>query len=284
MALPPTPSRNDQRLAALGDRVRARRKDLALTLRELAERSGVSERFLVSLEAGQANVSVARLYDIADALGTDLPALLEAGVEPPVPVARGDVPGGIVSLLGLRGAGKTTIGSLVATRLGIPFVELDVLVGERTGLTLGALFELQGEGGYRKLEREALLGLLAASPRAVIATGGGIVTDHHSFELLRKRTVTIWLRAAPEDHWNRVVAQGDARPMQNREGAMEELRALWSARRALYERAAHVVDTSTLGLEKSVQRIVKIARASGEARSGRAPRGEKPSAVPRNRR
>lgn len=229
-----------------------------MTLRALSERSGLSERFLVSLEGGGANVSVARLYDIAGALDLDVTALLGGGEGVHTAPAGGDV--GLVSLLGLRGAGKTTIGSLAATKLGVPFVELDGLVSARTGLSLAPLFELQGTEGYRKLEREELIGLLASSPRAVIATGGGIVTGGASFELLRARTVTIWLKASPEDHWNRVVAQGDARPMANRDAAMEELRHLWLARRALYDRAAHVVDTSALGLERAVERVVKIAR------------------------
>ncbi|MEZ4297958.1 MAG: shikimate kinase [Polyangiaceae bacterium] len=271
MSPPPGPSehppRIDPRLLALGDRVRARRKEMALTLRELSERSGVSERFLVSLEGGRANVSVARLFEIADALGTDVLFLLGGGDHTSAldraalaPTAKPHEGPRVVSLLGLRGAGKTTIGSLASTRLGVPFVELDSLVSERTGMTLAALFELQGSEGYRRMEREELLRLLSSSPRAVVATGGGIVTDHQSFERLRERTVTIWLKASPEDHWNRVVAQGDARPMADREGAMEELRALWTARRALYERASHVIDTSQLGLEKSVQRVVKLWR------------------------
>lgn len=253
------PAAPDRRLVALGERVRARRRDLSLTLKALAERSGLSERFLVSLEGGHANVSVVKLYDLAAALDVDVLALLGGSEGVHTAPEEGDV--GLVSLLGLRGAGKTTIGGLAATRLGVPFVELDALVSARTGLSLAPLFELQGTEGYRKLEREELLGLLATSPRAVIATGGGIVTDAQSFELLRARTVTIWLKASPDDHWNRVLAQGDGRPMANRDAAMEELRHLWLARRALYERAAHVVDTSSLGIERAVERVVKIARS-----------------------
>ncbi|MBK8259116.1 MAG: helix-turn-helix domain-containing protein [Polyangiaceae bacterium] len=248
-------SKPDPRLIALGDRVRTKRHELQLTLRELSERSGVSERFLVSLEGGHANVSVARLYDIADALKADVLSLL-GGDERRAGGQRAQV----VSLLGLRGAGKTTIGSLAAARLGVPFVELDSLVTTRTGLTLAALFELQGTEGYRRLEREELSTFLVEQDSAVLATGGGIVTDHQSFELLRRRSITIWLRASPDDHWNRVLGQGDARPMADRESAMEELRALWNARRALYERASYVVDTSALGLLRSVERVVKIAR------------------------
>jgi XRE family aerobic/anaerobic benzoate catabolism transcriptional regulator len=249
-------------LERLGAKVRARRQALALTLRELAERSGVSERFLVALEGGSANVSVVRLADVAGALGTTASELLADdaeiahGAAPKQPSARGP----LVALLGLRGAGKTAIGERAAARLELPFIELDTLIAERAGMSLGSIFEMHGGAYYRRLEREELERLIRAGARGILATGGGLVTDHATFARLRAEAVTVWLKASPEDHWSRVVEQGDARPMANRRDAMKELRGLLRARRALYERCDHVVDTSALGLSRSIDRVVKIAR------------------------
>jgi XRE family aerobic/anaerobic benzoate catabolism transcriptional regulator len=252
-------------LEHLAGRVRARRKALALTLRELGEQAGVSERFLVLLEGGRANVSVTRLADIARVLRTTAAELLSDGpfAEAGAPARAPREGGRLVALLGLRGAGKTTIGAAAAKRLGVPFVELDERVARRAGMSLAQIFELHGMEYYRRLEREALGELIAAGGREIVATGGGIVADHATYEALRRATVTIWLKAKPQDHWSRVVDQGDARPMANRSGAMNELRALLRARRALYERADHVVDTSALGLDRAIDRVVKIAREEG---------------------
>ncbi|WP_437969105.1 shikimate kinase [Sorangium sp. So ce260] len=264
-------------LAHLAGRLRQRRQELALTLRELAELAGVSERFLVLLESGRANVSVVRLEDIGRALGTSAAALLAAGElveeEAPRSPSSGEAGAGgvLVALLGLRGAGKTTIGGRAAARLGVPFLELDGLVAARAGMSLAALFEIHGNAYYRRLEREELARLADARAHGIVATGGGLVTDPATFERLRRCAVTVWLRAKPEDHWRRVVEQGDARPMANRADAMKELRGLFQARRALYERADFVVDTSALGLARSVDRVVKIAREAGRRDATRSP-------------
>jgi XRE family aerobic/anaerobic benzoate catabolism transcriptional regulator len=263
-------STSESILEHLAGRVRARRKDLALTLRELGEQAGVSERFLVLLEGGGANVSVTRLEDIARALGTSAAELLsDRPLSPAAPPTSGAPSsrraGRLVALLGLRGAGKTTVGAAAAKRLGVPFTELDERVAERAGMSLGQIFELHGNAYYRKLEREALERLIAGGEASVVATSGGLVTDLATFEVLRRAAVTIWLKAKPQDHWSRVAAQGDARPMANRSGAMNELRALLRARRALYEKAEHVIDTSALGLDRAVDRVVKIAREAGAA-------------------
>jgi XRE family aerobic/anaerobic benzoate catabolism transcriptional regulator len=254
-----------ERLAA---HVRARRKARALTLRELAGAAGVSERFLALLESGRANVSVARLDDIARALDTSAAALL---TEEPAPggAAPDEAHAGwpLVALLGLRGSGKSAIGARAAARLGLPFHELDALVAERAGMSLGELFELHGAGYYRRLEREEVDRLVAARAAGFLATGGGLVTDHETFGRLRRSAVTIWLKARPDDHYARVLAQGDGRPMADRTDAMRELRALLRARRPLYELADHVVDTSALGLGRSVERVVRIARQACSKRS-----------------
>ena len=242
-------------LRRLAERIRGRRLALALTIKELAARAGVSQRFLVSVEAAKGNISVVKLDQVARALETT-PATLLAEAHPIEAGSRT----GLVALLGLRGAGKSTIGAAAAERLATPFVELDAWVVERAGMELSNIFELHGQDYYRRLERRALDELVTTPRAAIVATGGSIVTSHESFALLRKHATTIWLRASPEDHWDRVVAQGDARPMANREGAMDELRSILRARRALYERADHVVDTSALGLERSISAVVKLAR------------------------
>lgn len=240
-------------LKHLGAEVRRRRQDRALTLRELAAEAGVSQRFLVSVEKGEANISVVRLADVARALGTD-PATLLGG-----PVATVEK-GPLVALLGLRGAGKTTIGQRAAERLEQPFVELDARIVGRAGMGLEEIFSMHGADYYRRLEHGALEEILSRGQGGLLATGGSIVTSHATFELLRSQAVTIWLRATAEDHWERVVAQGDARPMADRSDAMSELRSILRARRALYERAHHVVDTSGLGLERSVDAVVRVMR------------------------
>ncbi|MDI1434239.1 MULTISPECIES: shikimate kinase [Polyangium] len=250
-------------LRALGERVRERRRAAGLTLRDLGVASGVSERFLVLVEGGKANVSVVRLDAIARALDTSASALLaDAPTEAPRAAAKGP----LVALLGLRGAGKTTLGSRAAARLGLPFVELDSLVATRAGMSLTEIFEMHGTAYFRRLEREELARLVARGDRGIVATSGSLVTDHETFELLRREAVTVWLRARPEDHFQRVIDQGDARPMASRPAAMEELRAILRARRALYERAAHILDTSALGLERSIDRLVKIIHAASRGR------------------
>lgn len=238
-------------LEALGRAVRARRQARSLTLRALAEEAAVSERFLAQLEAGDGNISVARLHDVARALGTTGSRLLDEAEGAPA----GEGGDRVVSLLGLRGAGKSTVGRALAKRWRVEFVELDAKVEEAAGMSLATLFELHGAAYYRRLEREVLLRTLSTARGAVIAVGGGAVTDNETFATLRARTATVWLKADAEAHWNRVVAQGDARPMANRANAMAELRALLEARAPQYARARVVIDTTTRGVRETVDAV-----------------------------
>jgi XRE family aerobic/anaerobic benzoate catabolism transcriptional regulator len=233
-------------LATVGARVRGHRESAGLSRRKLSEKCHISERFLAQLEAGAGNISLTRFADVAAALGV-APADLLAGV--------GKAPSAIVARLGLRGAGKSTVGVALARRRGVPFVELDHRIEEASGMRLGALFELHGEAHYRRLEREVLAGLLAAPRPMVLATGGSIVTSPETYGLLRAHARTIWLRARPEDHWNRVVDQGDQRPMAEKPHAFAELRALLTSREPLYAAADQVVDTSARSIDDVVAAI-----------------------------
>ena len=233
-------------LAALGRRARAQRLSRGWTLREVAERSGVSPRFLVQLEAGQGNISIRRLADLAEALETTPGALLSTADVASAPV---------IALLGLRGAGKTTIGRKLARRRRVPFVELDKKIEQAADLSLGELFTLHGEDYYRRLEREVLQDVLAGSTPMILATGGGLVASADTFALLRRAAKTVWLRASPEDHWNRVVRQGDRRPMADHPQAMADLRSLLAMREPLYALADHTVDTSSASVDEVIASI-----------------------------
>jgi XRE family transcriptional regulator, aerobic/anaerobic benzoate catabolism transcriptional regulator len=240
-----------------------------MTVKDLAASSGLSERFLVSLEGGHANPSVRSVVELAAALRSSLGALLpDEPAEPVAPDREHRKPSRLVVLVGLRGAGKSSVGAQAASRLGVDFVELDERVRARAGLSAGEIFDQHGAAYYRRLERAELERLLDEGIDAVVATGGGLVTDHASYERLLAGATVIWLAASPEDHLARVLAQGDTRPMANRSDAMRELRGILRARRALYERAHHTIDTTKLGLGRSIERAVKLSRGAFEPPRG----------------
>ena len=249
----------DAILVGLGRRTRELRTERRLTLRELAERSSLSARFLVQVESGEGNISVKNLSLLARALGTSPAALLTAAEAeaPSVPV---------IALLGLRGAGKSTIGRRLARKLRVPFLELDRKVEEAAELSLAEIFALHGEAYFRRLEKEALTRLLDGGRPMVLACGGGLVTSSDTFTLLCRRALTVWLRAEPEDHWNRVVKQGDRRPMDHPQ-AMGELRRLLRAREPLYAEAAHTIHTSKLTPEEAVAAALSLVAGAAAARA-----------------
>jgi len=228
------------------------------TLREIAERSGVSPRFLSDLEAGRGNISVLRLADVARALDVPLVSLMPSD----------ETQKRVVSLVGLRGAGKSTIGKALAKHLGARFLELDALIEQQANLSLGDLFSLHGEAYYKRLAYDLLLKLLAQNEEAVIATGGSVVTDPETWQLLKRRSYTVWLKASPEHHWKRVLRQGDTRPMANRTSAMTELRSILSLRAPLYSEAAQTVDTSSVRVAEAV-RVITAALRQKEEKAGR---------------
>jgi XRE family aerobic/anaerobic benzoate catabolism transcriptional regulator len=239
----------DSLLATIGVRIRALRERRGLSRRQLSETSGVSERFLAQLESGRGNISLARFADVARALGTS-PAELLAGADE-------DAPARVVALLGVRGAGKSTIGERLAKRRKSTFVEVDQQIEQVAGLSLGSIFELHGESYYRKLETEVLQTLLSDEQPKVLATGGSIVSHRENFLLLKESARTIWLRARPEDHWQRVVDQGDRRPMAENPQAFTELKALLAAREPLYAAAHHVIDTHGHTVDEVLELIVR---------------------------
>jgi XRE family transcriptional regulator, aerobic/anaerobic benzoate catabolism transcriptional regulator len=232
-------------LHALGQRMRVLRARRGMTRRILAAQSGVSERYISAVESGTGNGSILLLRALAQALNVGLRALLEDEVEAITPVgARTPDHRDRIALIGLRGAGKSTLGSLLAQRLGVPFLELDQEIEKEAGLGLGEIMELHGQAGFRRLERGVLDRLIATHPKAVIAAGGGIVAEAATFARLVETCLTVWVKAAPEDHMQRVIDQGDLRPMRDNRRSMADLRAILASREALYARADIQIETT----------------------------------------
>ena len=271
-------------LQKLGERVRETRARRGMTRRILARDSGVSERYLAQLEAGQGNVSVLLLRQIGDALGIPLNDLLRDDDNQPVELtliqqflqrlpkqrlARiraqllrdfGSPPadrGKRIALIGLRGAGKSTLGSALARKLDMPFVELDQEIERDAGISLSEIFLLYGQQGYRRYERRCLERVIESHERCVIATGGSIVSEPATCDLLLSTCFTVWLKAAPEEHMARVVAQGDMRPMAGNAQAMEDLRRILDGRGMLYGQADATVDTAGQTVEQSLRAVKK---------------------------
>jgi XRE family aerobic/anaerobic benzoate catabolism transcriptional regulator len=166
-----------------------------------------------------------------------------------------------IALIGLRGAGKSTLGARLAERLGRPFIELDREIERASGLSLAEIFDLYGQGGFRRLERQALDRVLAAQPRFVLATGGSIVSEAPTFAELLLGCYTVWVRARPAEHMQRVVAQGDLRPMADNAEAMADLERILAGREALYRKADAQVDTAGRGIDESVAELERAVLA-----------------------
>ncbi len=230
-------------LTFFGQRLRAAREAEGFSVSDLADTAGLSRRYVTEAEAGRANLSLLKLAALARALHMPLAELCD------LPLAQGRLER--IALVGLRGAGKSSVGQALAQRLECPFVELDRRIEERAGLGMGELLDLSGSETYRRLEREVLEQVLSEGGRQVIATGGSIVSAPGTFARLRDACRTVWLQAEPESHLQRVLAQGDQRPMQGRPRALEELRSLLASRQRLYARCEMHVPTDG----RSVQEI-----------------------------
>jgi XRE family transcriptional regulator, aerobic/anaerobic benzoate catabolism transcriptional regulator len=241
-------------LAELGRHLKALRVRRGLSQLQLAHLAGLSQRYLSQIEAGRGNVSILRLMELSDALGVPLHDVVSFDRYQPIVT---------VALLGLRGAGKSTVGRGVAERLGWTFTELDALIEEEAGLGLDEIFALHGESYYRRLEREVLTRFVSSKPISVLATGGSLVTDRITYDLLKRSAITVWLRARPEQHLERVARQGDRRPMAGHADPLEELRALLRERVPLYGEADITVDTGELSPTEVVDVLLTKLREIG---------------------
>lgn len=270
-------------LARLGERVRAARARRGMSRRVLSRASGVSERYLAQLETGKGNISIALLRKVAEAMSVPLADLVREGAERTVDLTllirklerlqpeelaqanslltenlglgRTGHRMDRIALTGLRGAGKTTLGAAMAQRQGVPFIEMAREIERMAGMPVDQIFDLSGQAAYRRYERRALEDVLAAHPQCVIATGGSIVSEPETYELLLEDCFTVWLQASPEDHMRRVREQGDTRPMENSGEAMADLKRILETRHSLYARADVTLDTSRRSAEAALNAL-----------------------------
>ena len=272
-------------LEALGQRVRTMRALRGMSRKVLAKVSGISERYIAQLESGKGNVSIVLLRRVSNAMGAHLEDLIPASEPTPDrPVIRDllrkATPGQIaqakdvlaghsgtaaarrmsfsgIALIGLRGAGKSTLGKMLAKKIGWNFVELNKEIERDNGLSVAEIIALYGQEGFRRMEQAALAALLARKEAMVLATGGGIVSEPITFDLILTSFYTIWLKAEPEEHMARVRKQGDLRPMADDRSAMAELRNILLSREPLYARANAVVDTAGLSVDAAAARLIE---------------------------
>ncbi|HEX5512791.1 MAG TPA: helix-turn-helix transcriptional regulator, partial [Gammaproteobacteria bacterium] len=260
----------DQHLQELSERIRALRAGRGMTRKNLSRHSGISERYLAQLESGGANPSVALLWQIAQALDVGFHDLV--GERAKTPLANGRLWDLLqtltpadqqlaydilaprfgynrgtrhgIALIGLRGAGKTTLGQHLASLYQVPFIRLSSVIEAISGMDLGELLSLGGQKAYRRTERQALEQVIREHPLAVVEAGGSLVSELSTFNLLRSAYFTIWVRARPEDHMNRVIRQGDTRPMEGNHEAMDDLRRILTEREPHYSSADYQIDTT----------------------------------------
>jgi XRE family aerobic/anaerobic benzoate catabolism transcriptional regulator len=272
-------------LLFLGKRVREIRNRRGMTRKTVARDADVSERHLAQLESGEGNVSIVLLRRIAEALNVCLADLFSQEIEETserrliqrflerLPAHRlEDVAFRLmrdfgheeklrrarIALIGLRGAGKSTLGSKLAHQMDVPFMELDREIQAGMGMPLEEIFSLYGQAGYRGIERRTLERVLAERPRAVLSIGGGVVSEKETFDYLLSNCYTVWIKARPEEHMSRVIAQGDFRAMAGNDQAMEDLRRILEAREPLYRKADMQIDTSGETVEESLAKL-KVA-------------------------
>ena len=281
---------NDSYLRRLGERVRTLRNQRGMSRKVLAQHAKVSERYLAQLETGKGNGSIVLLRRIARAIGLPVTQLVGEGAEPALDLvlltqflerlpptalnearelllrqfgeASADSRKQRIALIGLRGGGKSTLGRLLATRLNVPFIELDREIEQRSGASLSQLFDMFGQETFHRAEREALESVLHQHRAFVMATSGSIVTEPGTLELLLASCFTVWVRAEPEEHMKRVMAQGDMRPMAHNARAMEDLIAILKSREPLYAKAAAQLVTSGKTPDQNLAELLQIVAVS----------------------
>lgn len=272
-----------QFLEQLGQRVRTMRALRGMSRKVLAKVSGISERYIAQLEGGKGNVSIVLLRRVSTAMGAHVEDLIPAAdgaadwllirdlmrSATPAQIAQAkDILSGHgasrngngfagIALIGLRGAGKSTLGKLLAEKIGWTFVELNKEVEQQNGLQVSEIIALYGQEGFRRMEQTALAQLLARKELIVLATGGGIVSEPVTFDLVLSSFYTVWLRAKPEEHMGRVRKQGDLRPMADDRSAMQELRTILLSREPLYARASAQVHTADLTVDEAARRLAE---------------------------
>jgi len=284
----PSDGDSEAYLDLLGHRVRQIRARRGMSRRILAKASGVSERYLAQLESGKGNASIMVLRAVAGAMHIAIDDLVDPREEQSVEylllrerlrsaddaqlkamreaLRRRHIGlDGVrhVALIGLRGAGKSTLGQALAKELGLPFVELVQEIEREAGMAVGEVFSLGGQTTYRRLERETLSATLNRFDRAVIAVGGSLVSEPESYELLLAQCFTVWIRATPREHMERVLAQGDHRPMADNRDAMSDLKRILNERTALYRRANATVDTSGQTPAESLDQLLQLDAMRG---------------------
>jgi XRE family transcriptional regulator, aerobic/anaerobic benzoate catabolism transcriptional regulator len=281
----PQPASDDEFLGFLGARVRELRSLRGMTRKAVAREADVSERHLAQLELGDGNVSIVLLRRIAMALNVSLENLFAPNV--PVPDEKrmiGELLERLpshrlqetfqrltrelaseeksrrsrIALIGLRGAGKSTLGAQLAREMNMPFIELDREIEQDAGIALAEIFSLYGQAGYRRIEKRTLDRVLNERARVVLSIGGGVVSEKETYDRLLANCITVWVKANPEDHMSRVIAQGDFRVMADNNEAMDDLRRILEAREPLYRRADLHLETSGESVDES---FLKLKRA-----------------------
>jgi XRE family transcriptional regulator, aerobic/anaerobic benzoate catabolism transcriptional regulator len=295
---------SDAYLRRLGERVRTLRNQRGMSRKVLAAHARVSERYLAQMEAGKGNCSIVLLRRIARAIGLPVTQLVQDTADPPLdrvlltqflerlPASAlsevrslllkqfgeaSDTRRRRIALIGLRGGGKSTLGRLLAEQMHVPFIELDREVEKRSGANLSEIFDMFGQETFRRAEREALEAVLAQHPQFVMATSGSIVTEPGTLELLLASCFTIWVRAEPDEHMSRVMAQGDMRPMANSGRAMDDLVSILRSREPLYAKAEAALTTSGKTPEQTMtelMRLVGVSEDRAQRVSGRLGRAE----------
>lgn len=275
-------------MGRVGERVRKARGLKGIPRRVLSDQSGVSQRYLAQLEAGEGNISIGLLQRVAIALDISLESLvveedpwdsdvpramaLFRAAEKPVrdqvfdllsPKDRADRRAGRVCLIGLRGAGKTTLGRIAGETLGLPFLELNREIEDHSGMPISEVMEFYGQEGYRRLEAQAIQRVIESHDSLILAVAGGIVAEPASYETLLAHFSTVWVKASPDEHMERVRAQGDERPMAGNPEAMDQLRSILSSREALYGRAHLQLDTSGQDPQASAAELARLLQENG---------------------